>query len=132
MEQRQMLETKREENLKIFCLTVTPSVGEFVTAEEKTNPTYRFDTGQFILAFNLEEVQNSIHERYKGKRVTVKLHGDILFADIAKNVYHEQFKKKETPETKKEDFLMNVKLIADRFLEYEDSQTLKTIINKIS
>ena len=127
-----MLETKREEDLKIFCLTVTPSAGQIVGAEEWTNPTYRFNEPQFMLAFNLEEIQNSIHQRYKGKIVTVTFHGNILFADIAKNVYHEEFKRKKNPETKREDFLMNIKLIADRFLEYEDSQALKTIINKIS
>lgn len=137
-----------EKDLRIYCFLVRrwPNVQYAPTAPILP------DRALFYLGYSIDDVQAGINERFKNMPLEILMYGDIPFREMVEKVNlinsisfgADKFNIEEvrpdqvvkmaeaSPEIQRMQFMNNVRLIADKFVEGKDRQVLIDILNRVN
>lgn len=140
MLERLKLNTKKE--LKLFCVSVhvADAMRLFASAELIT----QMSKPRFILGYSIDDVRNAVTDKFPASSVSFEIIGEIKMSDVLNNISEDdlfgelgaKFGKPapviavRTPETNRQQFLQNLRLLADRFVGEDDKKTLIEIIDR--
>ena len=143
--QKMNIEAEKKEELKVFCYSIhTPSIKNMV------NPSI-FGKGKFILSYSIDGVNQAILSNVtsncpQGTNFNIEIHGMTLAKNIVDKISEKdldnligrtdrpvvEMKMPElrTPDMKKDQYIVNLKLFADQFANKEDVKPLCAIISR--